>query len=366
MFRNILLSNIDIKSTNKSYRKLITVNLFYLVTLSTLIIFSPINFFIRDNYLAGVIEFLFLFPLLYGFFELRKNKNIEKNSIYATVMLFFMLLTLIFFFRFEEYTVIWALLFPFMAINLGGVRVGLIFVIVFNLIIYIGAYYFWQNSDAPFIEFMRIVIVSIIISLLVYFYEKNILESFDNQRTLNESLVKRVKELRKLSITDSLTKLFNKRHFDTVMCDEFNRAKRANAHFTLAILDIDNFKLYNDTYGHDKGNEALVKVGEILNEQTARSGDYAFRIGGEEFAIVLQSDSPNDISAYFDKLREKIVSEKIIHIKNGPSGFLTVSIGIVSVSNYELVSIMDAYRIADKKLYEVKKNGRNSIEVIII
>jgi len=309
---------------------------------------------------------LFIFPAIYGLFELRKNKKIKKNANYATFMLFFMLLALIFFFRFEEYIVIWAILFPFMAINLSGVRIGLIYVVVFNLIVYIGAYYFWQNSDAPFIEYMRIVVVSIITSLLVYFYEKNILDSFDNQKNLNESLKFRVKELRKLSITDALTKLFNKRHFDTVMYDEFNRAKRANVHFTLAILDIDNFKLYNDTYGHDKGNNALVKVGEILNEQTSRSGDYAFRIGGEEFAIVLQSDSPNNIGAYFEKLRKKIESEKILHTKNGPSGFLTVSIGVASISNYESISIMDAYRIADKKLYEVKKNGRNRVKAIII
>jgi diguanylate cyclase (GGDEF)-like protein len=170
-----------------------------------------------------------------------------------------------------------------------------------------------------------------------------------------------MQETKMLAITDSLTTLYNKRHFDTVLNEEFNRAKRAEEPFILAIIDVDNFKFYNDTYGHDSGNDVLAQMGKVLKMQTLRSGDFAFRIGGEEFAIILQSSSKADVAMHFENLRKKVFEEKIKHVKNVPFGFLTVSIGIVSVKNYEKSTIIDAYQAADKNLYKVKNSGRNDI-----
>ncbi len=366
MIKNILLSNMEIEASHRDYRRVMMINLLYFLTLLTFIIFSPINFFLKESHIAGAVEFLFILPVLYGVFQLRRDKNIQKSAIFATYMLFFMILSVLYLFKFDEYIVIWAFLFPFIAISLCGIKTGLIFIIVFNIFVYIGIYYFWHDMHVSEIVYLRVIAVSVIITFLVYFYEKNISESFYKQLELNQSLKNRIEELKKLSTTDSLTKLFNKRHFDTILFEEFNRAKRANSNFTLAIIDVDNFKLYNDTYGHDKGNSALIKIGKVLNEQTMRSGDYAFRIGGEEFAIILQSQSNTNVHSYFDNLREKIMSEKIVHKKNIPFEFLTISIGVVSVNSYEMIGIMDLYRMADKKLYEVKRSTRNSIKVITI
>jgi len=316
----------------------------------------------QGNTFASITELIFAFALFYSFINLRIEKDIEKNSLQANYLLFFVILIVLFMFRFGEGVIFWALLFPFSTTILVGYRLGLRFIIVFNLIVYVFTYYYWRMDGVELIEYIRFITVSLIIVLLVYFYEKNFSESLEIQKELNTSLTESMKEIKTLAITDSLTKLYNKRHFDTILSEEFNRAKRANEPFILAIIDVDNFKLYNDTYGHDEGNIVLEKIGKVLKMQTLRSGDFAFRIGGEEFALILQSSSEEDIYMYFENLRKKVIEEHIEHVKNMPFGVITVSVGIVSISNYEKITILDAYHAADKNLYAIKNNGRNAIQ----
>lgn len=363
MFRNILLSNIDIDPSYKDYRKLLMANLSYIIALLVFFVFSFSHLLTFDNYIAGIMEVIFIIPALYGFLKLRKDKDIDKSAIFANYLIFIAILTTLFIFQFKECVVAWAFVFPFVAMNLCGAKKGFIFVVIFNIIVYIAAYYFWTDTHMSLLSFVRFVTVSLIISILVYFYESSISSSFEKQAELNESLIASIKEARELSITDALTTLYNKRHFDVVFSDEFNRAQRAGEPFIFAIIDIDNFKLYNDTYGHDAGNIALERVGKILNQQTARAGDYAFRIGGEEFAIILQSSSSENVDNHFNDLRKKIENEKIEHINNKPFNVLTVSIGVVSVVNYKNLINIEVYRKADKNLYAMKNSGRNAVLV---
>jgi diguanylate cyclase (GGDEF)-like protein len=363
LLKNILLSNIDIDSSHKDYRKLLIANLGYIISFTVFIVFSFSNLFFRSNNIAGFLELTFTIPALYGFFKLRSDKDIDSASMFVSYMLFAAILIVLFLFQFKECIVAWALLFPFIAMNLCGVEKGLRFIIIFNLIVYVSAYYFWSDHHVSLISYIRFVTVSMIITFLVYFYEKIILNSFEKQTQLNASLIKRVKEARELAITDSLTNLYNQRHFDLIYNEEFNRAKRAGEPLIFAIIDIDNFKLYNDTYGHDMGNSALEIVGKVLKQQTVRSGDYAFRIGGEEFALILQSSNSENIDNHLNDLRIKIEQENIEHKNNKPYNVLTISVGAVNVVNYDTVTIKEAYRKADKNLYAMKKSGRNAVLV---
>ncbi len=366
MFKNILLSNIDIDASHKNYRRLIMSNLAYLIASLVLIIFFLVNYFIRDNTTAALIELFFILPALYGFIMLRRDKDIEKGALFATYLFFIAIIAVHFLFEFKEGITFWALMLPFVAMSLVGAKKGLIFSILFYIVIYFGAYYYWHDSDVEIMFYIRFVIVSFIITYLLYFYESYNSNSFEKLEVLNKSLEKRVEEIRQLSITDSLTTLYNKRHFDVVLNEEFNRAKRTGEPFVLGVIDVDNFKLYNDTYGHNRGNEALERVGKVLNSQTSRSGDYAFRIGGEEFAIILQASSFENSYSHFDGLRKKIEAENIEHINNKPYGVLSVSIGAVNVNNYKNLSIIDVYKKADKNLYYVKENGRNGVKLSIL
>jgi diguanylate cyclase (GGDEF)-like protein len=162
-----------------------------------------------------------------------------------------------------------------------------------------------------------------------------------------------------LSITDSLTGLYNRRHFETIIAQEFDRAKRHHTPLIFAILDVDFFKKYNDTYGHQAGDETLKRIGEVLRSFTKRSGDFAFRVGGEEFAIILPTLHDEECDNYFNRLRNSIENLQIEHNGNPPYGLITVSIGITKLTRYKNITPDILYKFTDDNLYSAKKNGRN-------
>jgi len=172
------------------------------------------------------------------------------------------------------------------------------------------------------------------------------------------------KRVEELSITDSLTKVYNRRHFNSIFESIINRAKRNNKIFSFLMLDIDFFKEYNDSYGHAKGDEVLYKVAQRIKTLIKRADDYCFRLGGEEFGIAYQSLTIDEANKLAEKIRIEIENLKIEHKKSSVSEFLTVSIGMINISNDKLNDkLNDIYRNADLLLYKAKENGRNKIEI---
>lgn len=185
-----------------------------------------------------------------------------------------------------------------------------------------------------------------------------------------KKLIKKLKEkdkkLKELSIKDSLSKLYNRRYFDDIFKREFDRAKRMKQPFVFAMMDIDFFKQYNDTYGHQAGDEAIQKVSNVLLEYTKRAGDYSFRIGGEEFAVILQTQEDGTYIEYFQKICKSVEEMQIEHKKNIGYGCLTISIGVIKVVNYENMDFEILYKLTDEQLYLAKENGRNQVGSTII
>ena len=166
-----------------------------------------------------------------------------------------------------------------------------------------------------------------------------------------------LQELEQLSTHDSLTSLLNRRAFDVHFNQEMERAIRQGYSLFLAILDIDNFKAYNDTHGHQNGDEILIYMGELLIECTRNSVDLCFRIGGDEFAIIL----PQTSSGQATEISQRILTQYAGH------GFDTtsLSIGVVScVRNPQLTLEEDIKQMkdrADHAMYDAKKKGKNCI-----
>ena len=168
------------------------------------------------------------------------------------------------------------------------------------------------------------------------------------------------KYIEQLSITDELTQLYNRRHFNIKIEEEINRAKRDDKYFTLLIIDIDYFKQYNDTYGHQKGDVALEKVASVLKTFTNRVSDFAFRLGGEEFGIITALDKEKAID-FATAIREKIEALKIEHSASEVSSYITISIGISSRKGFDITNSDAMYKEADDALYDAKNLGRNCI-----
>ncbi|MDD2790990.1 MAG: diguanylate cyclase [Sulfurimonas sp.] len=162
-----------------------------------------------------------------------------------------------------------------------------------------------------------------------------------------------------LSILDALTNAYNRRHFNMLFPQELNRAKRAGLSFCFAILDVDNFKLYNDTYGHDQGDVVLHAIAETLMQGMQRSNEFFFRLGGEEFGVLFSGYSEATSLEYAQNICKKITDLAIEHRENEPYGCVSVSVGICYVEAPSKAGIKEIYSKADKALYTAKESGRN-------
>lgn len=162
------------------------------------------------------------------------------------------------------------------------------------------------------------------------------------------------------SQVDSLTGLFNRRAFEKKVEEEFERAKRYHHPLSLLILDIDNFKNINDTYGHHGGDAALVKIGETLKDKTRRS-DFPSRYGGEEFVLVLPETDAENAVQVAEKIHEDVRTSQF---GTAAKPFvLTVSIGLSSTSNKEYSDWREMLKDADYALYLAKNTGKDRVEV---
>ncbi len=162
-------------------------------------------------------------------------------------------------------------------------------------------------------------------------------------------------EYEQLSVTDPLTGLLNRRYLEERIAEEITRSKRHRFSLSLMMLDVDDFKSYNDSYGHPAGDSALRTVAEILQE-TLRGADVAARYGGEEFAILLPQTSSEEAAQIGERIRKRV--ERTEFPKRG----VTASIGIASCSN-EIDSPKDLISAADVALYSAKNHGRNNVQV---
>ena len=163
-------------------------------------------------------------------------------------------------------------------------------------------------------------------------------------------------ELEKLTITDTLTNLYNRRYFDKVSKDIFAQVKREYVTATLAYIDLDNFKNINDRFGHEGGDEVLEEFALIMKKNSRECIDNIFRIGGEEFCII----STNSSLEYAYNHLQRIMKETKTHFSNTKYGEITLSIGLVQFDkNFD--DYNDVIKLADKRMYEAKNAGKNMI-----
>lgn len=169
-----------------------------------------------------------------------------------------------------------------------------------------------------------------------------------------------LEELKKLSITDGLTQLYNSRYFYTQLKGEIERFKRYGHQLSLLLLDIDNFKEYNDTHGHLEGDKILVRIGRII-KSCLRRMDTAYRYGGEEFTIILPGTPGEEARTVAERLRAAVAAEALGSAEN-PGPRITISIGVTQYCYEEPIS--NFVQRADQAMYQSKQAGRNRVSCI--
>lgn len=169
--------------------------------------------------------------------------------------------------------------------------------------------------------------------------------------------------LRELSATDGLTRVANRRMFDEALEREWGRAMREGEPLSLVMADIDNFKNYNDIYGHVAGDYCLQQVAAALRVSAHRSGDVIARYGGEEFVVVLPRTGAEQAREIAEKIRQQIQSLGIVHSGNPASHYVTLSVGVATEVPMQGIDCVRLIERADKALYQAKEGGRNLVVV---
>jgi len=168
-------------------------------------------------------------------------------------------------------------------------------------------------------------------------------------------------KLYEIARIDFLTGLYNRREFDAALEKEWRQQRREQNHLSLLMIDLDSFKLFNDTYGHTMGDDVLRRFAKILESCINRPTDLAVRYGGEEFAVILPNADIKGATHVAELIREQTEIHDMRHSASLVKSHVTVSIGVAEVGSNSDVSITELVDNADRALYKAKENGRNQV-----
>ncbi len=185
--------------------------------------------------------------------------------------------------------------------------------------------------------------------------------AFQALRESQRHLEQKNLELMRMSNIDGLTGVNNRRYFDSVLEQVWSRACRSQTPLSLAMIDIDCFKQYNDTYGHLKGDDCLRLVAKALQQQLPRTTDFVARYGGEEFAVVLDITDEKGARLVGQKLFDAIEKLRLEHARSDVAEYVTASIGLASILPDHRFSPEDLIGASDRALYKAKQTGRNRV-----
>jgi len=178
---------------------------------------------------------------------------------------------------------------------------------------------------------------------------------------VSEELEQANVELQRQADVDGLTSLANRRYMDRFLSHEVARCARSMQPLSVIMCDIDEFKLYNDHYGHLKGDDCIKLIAGVLASQTRRATDLAARYGGEEFAIILPDTSEEDALKLARSIKVKVEDLNIMHEKSTVTNHVTLSLGVYNATPSPMLIGKDYLNFADKALYHAKQNGRNKV-----
>ena len=192
--------------------------------------------------------------------------------------------------------------------------------------------------------------------------QKILLEKeIEQRKKIEKKLIEKNEKLEHLANLDGLTRIGNRRLFDRTLSKEWQRATREKQPLSLILSDVDYFKLYNDYYGHQMGDDCLKKVAKAITEVIKRPADLVARYGGEEFAVILPNTELNGAIHVGKLIRDRLKQQKIPHESSKIGEWVTVSSGVATMIPTLEVSLKTLIANADSALYQAKKNGRDRV-----
>ncbi len=326
------------------------------------ILLFSVYMFIIGNYPNAIIE---LSVALLGLTSLKYFARKKKVDIIANIDIALLFLLFLYLFVSGGYKgtgLLWMYCIPVAVLFTKGNKKGLICLIgYFTVVLVFIALHFLNILNLKFSNSLIIMFVLsfIVLSFFIYSFERMKERA---EKLLHEKMIeikKLNRELKHLSSYDSLTQVYNRRMIMDEIEKEIDRFKRYNHQFCVALLDIDHFKIANDTYGHQFGDEVLTTICNIIKSNVLRKTDSIGRYGGEEFLVLIPETELNGANVLAKRIKNQI--SKINFISPGQEKVtITASLGIAQYEKYD--DIESILTKADKALYKAKHNGRNRVE----
>ena len=218
----------------------------------------------------------------------------------------------------------------------------------------VGSVLAWFSIDDQIAQLQdRVIRTMIVALLLVIIIEVVLYVGLMRERDLRIE--------RTASLTDALTNISNRRHFDEVLDQEVRRATRSALPLSVILCDIDHFKQYNDFYGHQLGDTCIQQVAQALKKSLRRAGDFVARYGGEEFVVILPDTNLQAAAEVAERLRQAVEALGISHETHASNDVVTISLGVASGRITSIDSGHTLVATADKALYAAKDSGRNRV-----
>jgi len=269
-----------------------------------------------------------------------------KVAVILSLMIFFAML----YAQASNSGYIWTFLLPLMSIFVMELKLGTIFCLLY--------YAFMVSVEVTagkygFEVFAR--------HTCIFLAQVALIATYESYRSMTrEMLLRDKRQVEHLSITDHLTKLYNRRHFSDIIAQEFTNAANNNESLCFLMVDADHFKQYNDTYGHPQGDAMLIAIANILKTSVRRPNDLVFRMGGEEFGILLPNTKYDWAISLAEKLRHQIQEMKVPLLDGGGHTQITISVGVgILPQSGDGPEVL--LKKADGNLYQAKKLGRNRV-----
>jgi len=222
------------------------------------------------------------------------------------------------------------------------------------------------DEQLPLWVFMALLATSILVAIGVFvsIYVINLNKKLTNSLAIVAERTAQLEaannDLRELSNTDALTGVANRRYFTEAINDEFLRAKRNREPLALLMIDADYFKMFNDYYGHQAGDNCLIEIARIIDDSVQRAGDLVARYGGEEFAVILPNMNSEKAIQLANKICRTLADKAIQHVKSSYS-VITISIGVYSCIPEKEMPVEELIRNTDLALYRAKNAGKNTV-----
>jgi diguanylate cyclase (GGDEF)-like protein len=330
---------------------LMVLGIILLVTMGTIL-------YREGNYFYSILDFILAIIIVGLIFLLHSGIGLKICSILSVLLIQFFFMFLFHSGVSSQMAFVWYYLFPLVALFLLGTGLGTFFsLLMIGLSIALNFSAGELNFIVPYpSKFMsRIVLSYMGVLFFTFVFEKTRMSTYNKLKiTMNK--------MNELAIRDGLTGLYNRRYMDVVVKKIIQQVNRSGSAVGFLMADLDYFKKYNDSYGHQAGDKLLRELSEMFRSMLQRKSDYVFRYGGEEFAFLLPSTDLETAEKFAAKIIENTLALNIPHSSN-QLGLVTVSVGVSFIDSNHNKNFEELVEIADKALYEAKNSGRNRFVV---